>query len=345
MERTRRSLQIGFLVCLTAIIPIFSLEGSSPAQTIQPFAASCRTDDEIPSKDRQELSQVAIEFVQKSLGPNPEAAYSAFTADAKGSLDSEKFVATFKQGIQRMGPFKDLHVVRTYLANVRGGSEEQWAICGNLSSPNGWVTVKVKLGPPQAHLIVEAQSLNNTWGFVLWLLPEQGIWHVQYVQVVPTAIVGKTAEDFQIMAESEIQKNHNFNAFILYGAALRLAGRGPFFQLGILQEIQKGADNMKPPRDLPLRPPYDWHFGQSSFKILSIGPIGVGQKIYLQVDQEIVPWADDKDADKRNHDLILAIAKAYPEYKDAFAGIVVRAHERGGSRGFGTVFENDADTK
>jgi hypothetical protein len=160
-----------------------------------------------------------------------------------------------------------------------------------------------------------------------------------------TAIAGKTALDFQNTAESEIQKNHDFNAFLLYQTALGLSQGGPFFRLGIFQIIRTGSDNIKPPRDLPPRPPYDWHLDQSSFRILDIRAIGARQKIYLQIVQEIEPWDDDNDADKINHDLISAVAKAYPEYKDAFAGLVVTARERGGSRGFGTVLENDPTAK
>jgi hypothetical protein len=48
----------------------------------------------------------------------------------------------------------------------------------------------------------------------------------------------------------------------------------------------------------------------------------------------------DEEADQKNRDLIAAFGRAYPEYRDAFAGLVFRAHERGGNRGFGTVDEN-----
>jgi hypothetical protein len=345
MVRAHRTVHSRLPVSLAAIVLLLPPAGSSRAQSIQPFATSCRADDEIPSKDRSAVDQMAIEFVQNALGPNPATAYSVFTAEAKGNLSSGKFLAMFKQGIQQMGPFKNVHVVHTYLAKVAGGSQEQRVICGNLSSPEGWVAVSVKPGPEQAHLIVEAQTLNNTWAFVLWLLPEQGNWHVQYIQVMASAMVGETAEDLQKMAESERLKNHNFNAYILYASALQLASRGPFFQLGIQPEIQSSSENLKIPRDLQGHPPFAWQLGQFSFKVLNVGAIGVGQKLYLQVDHEIEPWASDKEPDKINHDLISAFAKAYPEYKDVFAGLVVRAHERGGSRGFGTVLENDVATK
>jgi hypothetical protein len=190
-------------------------------------------------------------------------------------------------------------------------------------------------------VIVEAETSNNSWAFVLWMIPDDGIWHVQYFQAVPVATVGKTSEDLQHMADAEKQKNHNFNAFILYVTALQLAGRGPYFQLGILPEIQEKLGTLQRPRELQGSAPFTWQFGEASFKVLNVAPIGVNTKMYLQIDQELEAWAADKDADDKNHALISAFSKAYPEFKDVFSGVVVRAHERGGTRGFGTVVENE----
>ena len=74
---------------------------------------------------------------------------------------------------------------------------------------------------------------------------------------------------------------------------------------------------------------------------MNVGPIGVGGKLYLLVDHEIEPWSQDKVADQSNRDLIAGLNRSVAEYKEAFAGLVIRAHERGGPRGFGTVHEND----
>lgn len=340
--RPVRGWRLGLFAAITAL----SAPGcNSLFQSVQPFVSSCKTDWEIPEKDFAVVDKAAIDFVQIALGPNPEAAYASFTADAKTNVNSEKFVAMFRQGIQPMGPFKNLRAAHTYLARVTGGTQEQRVICGNLSSPEGWVAVNAKPGPAQAHVIVEAQTLNNTWAFVTWLLPEHGNWHVQYTQATTTAMVGKNAEDLQRMAESEIHENRNFNAYILYAAASQLAARGPFLQLGIQPDIQKSLANLKPPPVLQGQPPFEWQLGKSSFKVLNVGPIGVSQKIYLKIDHEIEPWANDQDADKRNRELISAFSSSYPGYKYAFAGLVVTAHERGGNRGYGTVSENDAASK
>jgi hypothetical protein len=345
MSASDRTVQISLFAWLAVIVTLLLPGCNFSSQSIQPFVSSCRTDSEISAKDLASVDKAAIDFVQNALGPNPEAAYLNFTAEAKKNVSSEKFVLLFKQSIQPMGPFKNLRVAHAYLAQVTGGTHEQRIVCGNLSRPETWVAVNAKPGSSQGYVIVEAQTLNNTWAFVLWLLPEEGNWHVQYSQAMATAMVGKTAEDLQRMAESEMHENHNFDAYILYTTALQLAARGPFLQLGIQPEIQKALENLKPPPVLQGQLPFDWKFGQASFRVLNIGPVGVSQKIYLQIDQEIEPWADDKDADKKNHELISAFSNSYPEYKHAFAGLIVRAHERGGNRLFGTVFETDAVTK
>lgn len=284
---------------------------------------------------------MAIKFVQNATGPSPDVAYSLYTSEAKANISSEQFTATFKQRIQPMGPFKNLHVVHRYLAKIAGGDQTQTVVCGNLSNPNGWVAVKAKPGPGQGYAIVEAETLNNTWAFVVWLLPEKADWRVQYFQSMPSAMVGKTATDLETMAMSEKQKNHNFNAYVLLVTAMQLAGRGPFLQLGIQQEIQENLQTLRTPHDLQGSPPFNWQLGNTAFKVLNVGPIGVGQKIYLSIDHEIEPWSDDKVADEKNHTLMAAFSVAYPEYKSIFAGLVVRAHERGSSRGFGTVSENN----
>ncbi len=337
--------RIGLIVCFLAIITLLVPGCSSHSQSLQPFVAGCKTDSEIPENELAAVDKVAIDFVQNALSPNPEAAYSMFTVDAKSNVSSEKFVAAFKQGVQPNGPFKELRAAHTYVAHITGGTQAQRVVCGNLAKPEGWVAVNAKPGQSQAHVIVEAQTLNNTWAFVTWVLREEGIWHVQYTQATVTAMVGKNSEDLQRLAESELRENHNFNAYILYAAASQLAARGPFLQLGIQPEIQKTLASLEPPTILQGPTPFKWSLGKLSYKVLNVGPIGVSQKIYLKIDHEIEPWAKDQDADKTNHELISAFAASYPEYKHAFAGLVVRAHERGGMRGYGTVSENDPATR
>jgi hypothetical protein len=278
-----------------------------------------------------------MQFVQTVLSSNPTEAYSSFMADAKQNLSAEDFTAMVQRGIYPWRPFKDLHVAHTYLPKVSGGAEEQRVVCGDLSSPNTWVAVTAKPGRQQAHVVVEGQAVNNTWAFVIWLLQNQGNWHVQFFQAVPVAMVGKSSQDFLAMARVEQQRHHDFNACVLYATALQLAERGPNLQLGIRPEIQKDMTQLEVPRDIQGQPPFTWKFGNSSFKILVVGPLGIGGNIYLNIEQEIAQWTDDNDADRKNRNLIAGFKEAYPEYSDVFAGLVVAAREQAGPHGYRTV--------
>lgn len=124
--------------------------------------------------------------------------------------------------------------------------------------------------------------------------------------------------------------------------ANQLAFRGPDFQLGIEPEIKKEMSSLQVPSELQGNPPFAWKFADDNFKILTVGPIGVGGKIYLTINQEVAPWAADQEADKRNRALISDFISTVPEYTNAFAGLVVGAIEAGGHRGFRTVYENPA---
>jgi hypothetical protein len=328
---------ITFSVCLAAAVLPFNQALAAPPQAIVPFVSSCATDGEISADERATLDQTAMQFVQTILSSNPTAAYSNFTADAKQNVSLENVSAMIQQGIQPMAPYTNVHVVHTYLAKVTGGTQEQRVVCGNLSSPEGWVTVTAKPGPQQGHVIVESQTRNNTWAFVIWLLQEQGHWHVQYFQVMIVEMVGKSAQDLLVMARTQQQRHHNFNACALYATALQLAGRGPNLQLGIQPEIQKEMAQLEVPREIQGQPPFTWQFGNAHFKVLTVGPIGVGGHIYLSIEQEVAHWTDNNDAERENQKLIAAFKKAYPEYLDVFAGLVVAAREAGGTRGYRTV--------
>jgi hypothetical protein len=143
---------------------------ASSKTTSQLFMTSCKADDEVSTQERESVGQVALKFVQDALGPNTPSAYSAFTADAKESVPLERFVSGFQNSIKPMGPFKNLRVAHLYLPRVTGGAQEERVVCGNISSPEGWVAVNAKPGPVEAYAIVEGDTVNNTNAFVVWLL-------------------------------------------------------------------------------------------------------------------------------------------------------------------------------
>ena len=72
-------------------------------------------------------------------------------------------------------------------------------------------------------------------------------------------------------------------------------------------------------------------------KVMNVGPVAIGGKIYVAITHEVSPWQSDQQVDGWNKNLINYFKHRFPEYSGVFAGLVVRAKERGTNRGFGTV--------
>ena len=124
---------------------------------------------------------------------------------------------------------------------------------------------------------------------------------------------------------------------ILYATANQLAYRGPNFSLGISQEIRRESEDLDLPTEIQGPAPFTWQFGNGTYKVLNISPIGVGGKIYLTITQETEPWPDDQAPERHNQALIAEFRQAFPEYAAVFAGLVVGAREPGGNRIYRTV--------
>src|SRR5262249_5202496 len=132
---------------------------------------------------------------------------------------------------------------------------------------------------------------------------------------------------------------HKFNAALLYAAATQVANRGPNFQLGITQSISEDLSKLTVPSEIQGQPPFLWKDGHNTYKVLNVGPIAVGGKMYITIAHEVSPWQTDAEVDSWNKQLLGYFKKRFPEYSDVFAGLVARAMERGTDRGFGTVEE------
>jgi hypothetical protein len=295
-------------------ISFLCIANSAGGQT----SRACEADSEIGAHDRAAIDDSALQFI-------------------KGGLDSEK-----GQQIRSIGPFDDLHVAHRYVADSIGGAVEQWIDCGDSSATERWVTVRVKPGPRQSYVVAEARTINNTWAFVVWLSEVHGAWHAQDWGVAPASAVGRSPSDLRTLGRSEHRRHHDFNAQILYQAALSLVSRGSYVRLGIEPQLRNELALLPVPPGLQGSAPFHWQLGQSTFDVVALGLIGIDGKLNLQIRQEVAPWVDDSTPDRQNRQLIAAFKTAYPEYSAVFSAILVQAVERGGPRGFATVDETQA---
>ncbi len=305
---------------------------------------TCAADDGVPAADREAAGRAALKYVDVILGPSPGSAYELYVAGGPPDLPREEFMAMADADRKKIGSATDVRVGHVYLTAATSGNHER-AICGQASRPEEWLSVETNPGPAQAHVVVEGRSAHNSFVYVIWLAPEGGQWRVQHAFSAPSVYMGKSAQDFEGMAAAEERDHHGLNAYMLYVEALALANRGPTLQLGIMPRIQGEIANVKLAGPLVGQRPFKWDFGDAHFEVVSVDPVGLsdkfGDKLYLVVLHDIDPWVDDAFAEKKNRALIAAFGQTYPEYKQAFGGLVVKGQEKEGSRNWGTIAENE----
>jgi hypothetical protein len=293
----------------------------------------CEADGEIAQDERGDLEQVGLRFVQAVVSNRPDDAYAMMTAHARETVTSDA-IKGFVEQVQSLKLSNGLKVDHAYLVEVHNFIGKSLRTTCNLSSrKDDWIAVATP-GPKQAYVLVHGDSTNNGWTFILWLVPDQG-WQVEHAQFQMTAAAGKGAEDVWALAREQRDRNHPFNAVLLYALASELAQRGPNFQLGILPKIGSEMSKLPMPSELQGNAPFTWRFGSSEYKIRKVTVTGIGGKLYIDIMQEIPPWTDDTEADRENRKLINEFKQAVPEHKDVFE-LTVTAWESGRTRGYRT---------
>jgi hypothetical protein len=309
-----------------------------PAWAQSPFASSCGEDSHIDAAKRQAMDTAAMAFAGLLLGPNPGAAYDVFSKEGQQGTTREQIDADGQMFTRQFEP-KNLSVQHTYLMNLFGKSPGR-VMCGtDFTKPNGWESLGAADVPEQGHVLLSADVTNGHVAIAVWLVPEKNDWKVQSFWLNISSLGDKDSTQLWEQANAQKARGHNFNAALLYVAASQTANRGPNFQMGITQRISEDSSDLVVADDLKGSPPFLWKSGDTTFKVLSYGPVAIGGKTYIIVVHEVAPWRTDAQVDGWNKQLLSYFKQRFPEYSEIFAGVVVRAKERGTNRMFGTVEE------
>ncbi|MCI0349617.1 MAG: hypothetical protein L0Z53_09355 [Acidobacteriales bacterium] len=309
---------------------------SSAQAQVGIFTSTCAEDNSIAPSKRAQIDAAALFFIDTLRGSDPGGALDLLTKEAR-EVSIREQLSQFVEAMVRPYSLKNFAVQHRYLVHITGEPALR-VICGKLAD-NAWQSVAVVSVPEQAYAVISAEGINNSFAVTLWLIPQEGKWKVQSFWMNLATLADRSPEDLLQLARLEKRHGHNFNAALLYAAASQLVNRGPNFQLGIENDIVAEGSRVTLPVGLAGNPPFELVEGTSTFKVLSYGPIAVGGKIYLAVAHEVAPWSKDEEVDARNKQLMAYFKHRFAEYSDVFAGIVIRAHERGTGRGFGTVEE------
>jgi hypothetical protein len=188
--------------------------------------------------------------------------------------------------------------------------------------------------PPGNYGIVtlEAASAQGAHTVSFVLQQQAADWKLGGFYVRLTKVAGHDGNWFADRAREFKAKGQNHNAWFYYGEARELLVPVPFMATATTDKLYDEMQTVKP-ADLP---PADLTAGTKTYKITDLFPIPVGQDFNLVARYQSADVSDTGRTFQDNAAVMKALVAKYPELRDAFAGIVVRAVEPSG-RDYGSM--------
>lgn len=345
MRSTQNIMKSGLIAVaagLAAIIVSISARAQISAGL---YFDSCATDSEITAVDRKAVETSALQLVRSLTLSDVKGVYESLSTAARQELTVDKLSALVTQQHAQFNVSK-ARIEHSYFISISGTVTTEITLgCtllagGNASKPEEEIYFRARPTSKQAYVIVDADRGNNSVAIISRLVPQADGWKVDTIDMAVIGIGQKTSTDLIDIAEGQRSKGHEFNAYLFYFVSHALTARGPHTKLGLESKLAGETASFPKPAQLQGDAPWSWKAADQSFTISAAQITSDAGKLYLQVLRKPDPKEDENAVDRQNRDLVAYIKAEFPEYRDAFAGLIIQAINPAGQLSHRIVDEN-----
>ncbi len=226
-----------------------------------------------------------------------------------------------------------------FLLKAEGNSaQNQEFLCG-IFTANGQTENSAIFGIPNLPagsygiVTMDVPTAKQSYMVTFVLQQEGTTWKLGGFYVRNAQVTGHDATWFATQARAFKAKGQNHNAYLYFLQARYLMVPVDFVSTRATDRLYDEAQSVKPP-DLP--PMSLAAANGKAYKLTTMFPLAVGDDLDLVVKFESADVSNTTQAFQDNMAVIKALVAKYPEYRDAFGGVVARAVEPSG-RDYGTV--------
>ncbi len=300
-------------------------------------AETCSSVEEMDEATRSALERTARQFFDyASKGDVFDLKQSAIASLASNFGNIEAVVVDQRSTYAGAQP-----AVRTsYLLEASGAAPIARAefLCGVWATP-GWATFAINNLPPGRYGVViqDVSTPKGKYALTMVLKQEGGAWKLAGYYSKPAEIGGHDGQWFLTKAREYKAKGANHNAWFYYLTAWDLMAPVDFMGTRALDKLSDEMQSVRP-SDLPTS---DHSLalaasGGRSYQVIYISALPVDNDLDLLVKYRMPDISNTQQTFADNTAVIRAIVARYPEFRQAFAGVVARATEPSG-RDYGTV--------
>lgn len=183
--------------------------------------------------------------------------------------------------------------------------------------------------------IVDAQGSKVPFTISFVLQQEGSAWKLAGYYAKSGQAAGHDGDWYVQQARAYKQKNQTRNAYFYYWQARDLLAPVPFISTLKLDKLYDEMQQVAP-SDLPVGQSSTLSGNGKTYQLTSMFPLAVGNDLDLVVKYQTNDVSDTAKTWRENMDLINALLAKYPEFKDAFQGVVARAVAPSG-QDYGTI--------
>lgn len=296
-------------------------------QAVNAKAASCKTQSQMASTERDALSSVARGLVSKVQSGNVEALRAstipAVAADFAGIAAS---VETLKPLVQRATITVNNLYALDSSTDLAGAARTDF-YCGTQV-----VVLNFNDLPPGTYalVILHATGVTNPQQISLILFETADHrWLLGGFFSRPMSEAGHDGLWYWTSARSYAKRGMNWDAWLYYRVAAYLLAPVEFLSSPNLEKLQHEADQVRPD-SLSSTKPWMLTAHGSVFQVTTIGTTGIFGALDLEVHYtpdaaQITELRDPPSARRQVTRVMLALLELHPELRDAFHGIWVQA--------------------
>ena len=185
-------------------------------------------------------------------------------------------------------------------------------------------------------VILDVPTAKQTYAVSFVLQQEGKDWKVGGFYVKETQIAGHDGNWFVDRARAFKAKGQNHNAWLYYLEARDLLVPLPFMYTQTTDKLGDEAETVKP-ADLPVDgKTVDLAAAGKTYRLTTLFPVAVKQDLDLVAKYQSPDVSNTTQTFQDNTEVMKALLAKYPEFRDAFDGVVVRAVEPSG-RDYGSL--------
>ncbi len=185
-------------------------------------------------------------------------------------------------------------------------------------------------------VILDAKSAHDARTLTMILQQVGADWKLAGFYARQSGLSGHNADWFVQRARDFKTKGQTHNAWLYYLQAIALTAPVDFMSTLTTDKLYEEAQAVKP-SDFPMGgQTVDLVAGPKTYKLTTIFPLAVGNDLELVVKYQAADVSNTGQTFQENTAVMKVLLAKYPEFRDAFAGIVARAVEPSG-RDYGSM--------